>query len=62
MNKILYFLKKEQDMLISEIINMKNEMKILKSINIWNLYDKEKLTTLYNERLIYESGNIFEGK
>ena len=41
---------------------MKNEMKILKSINIWNLYDKEKLTTLYNERLIYESGNIFEGK
>ena len=61
MIKKLYNLKKEQDILISEIICTKNEIKILISIKIWYQGGKEKLAALYNERLIHESDNIFEG-
>ena len=41
---------------------MKNEIKILISIKIWYQKSKEKFAALYNEKLIHESGNIFEGK
>ena len=61
MIKKLYNLKKKQDILMSEIICMKNEIKILISIKIWYQEGKEKFAALYNERLIHESGNIFEG-
>ena len=61
-NDKLHELEKERDILMSEIMNMKNEMAILESMKIEHLEDRERLAVLFNEGLIVESGNIIGGR
>ena len=62
MNKKFCDLENQRDMLMAEIVDMKNEMAILESIKIEHLEDREKLAALYSEGLIDESGNPVGGK
>ena len=62
MNKKFCDLEKQRDMLMAEIVDMKNEMAILESMKIEHLEDREKLAALYSEGLIDESGNPVGGK
>ena len=61
-NDKLHELEKERDILMSEIMDMKNEMAILESMKIEHLEDRERLAVLFNEGLIDESGNIIGGR